>query len=121
MKHAEHYGETAAVRAHVYITMGQKSMGARSFDVLRRILKEQPEIPLARYKDIVCRQWAMLIADQPAPLKALPRLLPADADERRELFDAMRVVTTAAEELALMGSRFCSISRPLPRLRGTAV
>lgn len=95
MKYAEHYSETAAVRAHVYITMGQKSVDARSFEILRRILKEQPEITLAR--DIVHRQWAMFIIDQQAALKALQRLLPAD--ERRELFNAMRVVITAAGEL----------------------
>jgi pimeloyl-ACP methyl ester carboxylesterase len=89
----------AVVRAHVYIAMGQKSIDARSFEVLRRILKEHPEITLAAYKEIVREQWAMLTIDQNAALKALPRLLPAKADERRELYDAMRAVITATGEL----------------------
>ncbi len=89
----------AAVRAHVYISMGQRSIDARSFEVLRRILKQHPEITLTRYKEIVRQQWAMLVIDQKEALKALPRLLPADSNERRKLFDAMRAVMTAAGEL----------------------
>lgn len=38
------YAETAAERASVDITMGQKSIDARSFEVLRRIREEHPEI-----------------------------------------------------------------------------
>jgi hypothetical protein len=41
----------------------------------------------------------MLTIAQQAALKALPQLLPADADERRELFAVMKEVTTAAGEL----------------------
>ncbi len=89
----------AAVRAHVYVTMGQRSLDGRSFEVLRRILKQHPEITLARYKEIVRQQWAMLVTDQKAALEALPQLLPADADERRQLFDAMKAVITAAGAL----------------------
>jgi hypothetical protein len=89
----------AAVRAHVYITMGQKSTDARSFEVLRRILKAHAEITLARYKATVRQQWAMLVIDQEATLEALPQLLPADAGERRELFEAMSAVITAAGDL----------------------
>jgi pimeloyl-ACP methyl ester carboxylesterase len=88
----------AAVRAHIYVVMGQKSIDARSFEVLRRILKAHPDITLARYKVIVRQQWAMLIIDQKAALETLPRLLPADANERRQLFDAMRAVITVAGE-----------------------
>ena len=45
----------AVVRALVYIAMGQRSVDARSFEVLRRILKAHPDITLARYKAIVRR------------------------------------------------------------------
>ena len=89
----------AAVRAQVYITMGQKSVDARSFEVLRHILKAHPQITLARYKAIVRQQWAMLAIDEQAALKALPQLLPVDADERRQLFKVMKEVTTAAGDL----------------------
>lgn len=89
----------AAVRALVYIALGQRSIDARSFEVLRRILKAHPEITLASYKAIVRQQWAMLTIDQEAALKALPRLLPADADARRHLLEEIETIRTAAGEL----------------------
>jgi len=89
----------AAVRAHIYIAMGQKCIDARSFEVLRRIVKAHPEVTPARYKAIVRRQWAILTIDQTGALAALPGLLPADDEERRQLFKAMRAVITAAGEL----------------------
>jgi hypothetical protein len=95
----------AAIRAHVYIAMGQHSIDARCFEALRQILKAHPEITLSRYKGIVRRQWAMLMIDQEAALEALPQLLPADADRRRELFDAMSAVITAAGDLDAQAKR----------------
>jgi pimeloyl-ACP methyl ester carboxylesterase len=89
----------AEVRALVYIAMGQRSIDARSFEVLRRILKAHPEITLARYKAIVREQWARLTIDKDAALKALPRLLPADAKARWKLFEEIRAIRTAAGEL----------------------
>jgi hypothetical protein len=89
----------AEVRALVYIAMGQRSIDARSFEVLRRILKAHPEITLARYKAIVREQWARLTIDREAALKALPRLLPADVKARRKLFEEIRAIRTAAGEL----------------------
>ena len=89
----------AVVRALVYIAMGQSSVDARSFEILRRILKAHPDITLARYKAVVREQWAMLTIDQEAALKALPRLLPADADARRDLFEEIKAIRTAAGEL----------------------
>jgi pimeloyl-ACP methyl ester carboxylesterase len=89
----------AIVRALVYIAKGQKSVDARSFEVLRRILKEHPEITLARYKAVVRQQWAMLTIDEVAALRALPKLLPADATKRRAMFEGIRHIRTAAGEL----------------------
>ena len=89
----------AAIRACIYIIMGQKLLDARCFEVLRCILSKHPEITLAQFKELARRQWAMLTIDQPAALRALQRLLPADVDERRRLFDAVKEVITAAGEL----------------------
>ncbi len=89
----------AAVRALVYIAMGQRSIDARSFGVLRRLQNEYPDITLARYKDVVRQQWAMLTIDQEAALQALPRLLPASVDLRRKLFEEIKAIRTAAGEL----------------------
>ena len=89
----------AEVRALVYIAMGQRSIDARSFEVLRGILKAHPNLTLARYKEIVREQWARLTIDQEAAMKALPSLLPADIDSRRKMFEMIRSIRTAAGEL----------------------
>jgi pimeloyl-ACP methyl ester carboxylesterase len=89
----------AVVRALVYIAKGQKSVDARSFEVLRRILKEHPEITTAHYKAVVREQWEMLTLDEVAALKALPKLLPSDAAKRRAMFQGIRDIRTAAGEL----------------------
>jgi hypothetical protein len=89
----------AVVRALVYIAKGQKSVDARSFEMLRRILKEYPNITLARYKAVVREQWAMLTIDEQSALEALPRLLPRDAAKRRAMFEKIREIRTAAGEL----------------------
>ena len=89
----------AAVRALVYIALGQRCIDARSFEVLRRTAAAHPEIDLARYKAIVRQQWARLTIDEEAALQALPRLLPADADARCALFDEIKAIRTAAGEL----------------------
>jgi pimeloyl-ACP methyl ester carboxylesterase len=89
----------AIVRALVYIAKGDKSVDARSFEVLRRILKEYPNITLAHYKAVVREQWAMLTIDEGAALRALPKLLPTDAAKRRAMFQKIRDIRTAAGEL----------------------
>jgi pimeloyl-ACP methyl ester carboxylesterase len=89
----------ATVRAQLYIIGGQHAIDARTFEVLRRTLKAHPEITLARFKAVVLEQWSRLVIDEKAALQALPRLLPADADERRALFHKIRTVSTAAGEL----------------------
>lgn len=89
----------AVVRALVYVAEGQRAIDARSFETLRLILKEHPEITLARYKEVLRQQWAMLTIDQEAALKTLPNLLPADADARRALFEKVIAIRTAAGPL----------------------
>jgi hypothetical protein len=89
----------AGVRALLYIIGGQHSIDARAFEVLRQTLKEHPEISLAHFKAIVRNQWATLVIDQKAALQTLPRLLPADHDERRALTAELTAICTAAGEL----------------------
>jgi pimeloyl-ACP methyl ester carboxylesterase len=96
----EHGGPLEAiVRALVYIAKGQKSVDARSFEVLRRTLEEHPDITLAHYKAVVREQWAMMNIDEAAALKALPKLLPSDVAKRRAMFEKIREIRTAAGEL----------------------
>ena len=48
---------------------------------------------------IVREQWARLTIDQDGALKALPQLLPRDAGARRDLFEEIKAIRTAAGEL----------------------
>jgi len=93
----------AVVRAGLYIAAGQHVIDARTFEILRRALKAHPEITLTHFKAVVREQWARLVIDERAALQALPRLLPAEAEARRALFDQIRdlirTISTAAGEL----------------------
>ena len=89
----------AGVRALLYIIEGQHSIDARTFEVLRRTLQAYPDISLVHFKAVVRDQWAMLVIDEKAALRTLPRLLPADFDERRALTDKLTAICTAAGEL----------------------
>jgi pimeloyl-ACP methyl ester carboxylesterase len=88
----------AAVRALVYIAMGQGAIDARSFETLRRTLKQFPKITLAHYKAVVREQWAMLTLDEAAALKALPKLLPAEQATRRAIFEMIKEIRSASGE-----------------------
>ncbi len=89
----------AAVRALIYIAEGQRVVDARSFEILRRISKAYPDITFAHYKEVVREEWAKLVLDEQAAVEALPRLLPADAAERSDLFEKIRAIAVAAGDL----------------------
>ena len=89
----------AAARALIYVAEGQRFADARSFEILRRISKAYPDITFAHYKAIVREEWAKLAIDQEAALEALPRLLPADAAARSDLFEKIKAIALAAGDL----------------------
>jgi len=89
----------AVVRSLVYIAKGETCVDARSFEMLRRILHEYPDITLARYKAAVREQWALLTIDEQAAVRSLPHLLPPEAADCRRMFEIIRSIRTAAGEL----------------------
>jgi pimeloyl-ACP methyl ester carboxylesterase len=89
----------AGVRALLYIIGGQHSIDARTFEVLRRTMKAYPDITLAHFKTVVREQWARLVIDEESAVQALPKLLPAEAQARRALYDQIKSISTAAGEL----------------------
>jgi len=89
----------AVVRSLVYIAKGETCVDARSFQMLRRILHEYPDITLARYKAAVREQWALLTIDEQAAVRSLPHLLPPEAADCRRMFEIIRSIRTAAGEL----------------------
>jgi hypothetical protein len=88
----------AVVRAGLYVAEAQHAIDAHTFEVLRRILKAHPDISLAHFKAVVREQWARLVVDEKAALRALPQLLPADAAARRALCDEIRETCAAIGE-----------------------
>lgn len=85
----------AVVRAGLYVAEAQHAIDAHTFEVLRRTLKAHPDISLAHFKAVVREQWARLVIDEKAALRALPRLLPADATARRALCKEIRETCAA--------------------------
>jgi hypothetical protein len=78
--------------------MGRTGVDARGFEAVRRIRREQkdlPALPLPEFKALVRDQFFMLLIDQDAALAALPAMLPEDMDIRRKALALVRQVLAA--------------------------
>ena len=62
------------------------------FDAVQRLLAAHPEVSLARFKEALRDQWAILAIDERAAIESLPQLLPANAGERRALIEMVKSV-----------------------------
>jgi hypothetical protein len=90
--------QEATVRAFIYVGMGRTGVDARGFEAVRRIRREQkdlPPLPIAEFKALVRDQFFMLLIDQDAAMAALPGLLPEDMDVRRKALALIRQVLAA--------------------------
>jgi hypothetical protein len=82
----------AAARIVVYISMTHQRVEGSDFDAVQRLLAAHPEVSVARFKEALRDQWAILALDERAAIESLPQLLPANADERRALMDMVKSV-----------------------------
>ena len=57
-------------------------------------------MPLSEFKTLVREQYFMLLIDKDASLAALPSILPAEAETRREAFNVIKEVMAACGELS---------------------
>jgi hypothetical protein len=89
----------AIARALIYIAKGEAAVDARSFQMLQRILAQYPKISLAQYKEAIRQQWAMLAIDESKAMATLPQLLPIDPAMRREMFEVIHSIRSAAGAL----------------------
>ena len=89
----------AAARMVVYIAKSHHRVEARCFDALQRLLAAHPEVTLARFKEALREQWAILAIDERAAIASLPQLLPADAGERRTMLDSLKSIVAAASSV----------------------
>jgi hypothetical protein len=87
----------AGVRAMIYVRMAEGRIDERSFAALKQILAERnaPHLDLARFKEVIRDQYLMLLLHPELAIKALPKLLPADREQRATMLDLVRRVVTA--------------------------
>ncbi len=87
----------AAARVLVYIGKAQHRIEKSTFDALRSLLLQYPEVSPAEFKAAVREQWAILVVDERAAIKALPQLLPADAPARRSFSELVQAMAATAK------------------------
>src|SRR5262245_20855819 len=82
----------AAIRALLYVGLARAAVDERGFEALRRIRRAHGDMSLSAFKALVREQFFILLIDTDAALAALPSMLPADANARREAFDFVKQV-----------------------------
>jgi hypothetical protein len=87
----------AGVRAMIYVRMAEGRIDERAFAALKQVAAEYkgPHIGFARFKETVREQYLMLLMHQELALKTLPKLLPADREQRVAMLDLVQQVVTA--------------------------
>jgi hypothetical protein len=89
----------ALLRALVYVGMARSGPDERAFEALRQIRKQHEAMPLSEFKALLRQQYFMVMIDEEAALAAIPALLPESAKERRDAFEMLEEVLTAAGAL----------------------
>jgi Protein of unknown function (DUF3141) len=90
----------AVIRAVLYVGLPRGSVDERGFEAVRRIRRTQSDISLSEFKARVRDQFYIMRIDMEAALAALPSMLPADADARRQALDLVKQIMTACGPLS---------------------
>jgi hypothetical protein len=98
----------AALRALIYIRLPEGRIDERGFSVIKLIRDARPadqRISMARLKEIVRDQYLLVCLDEERAIAALPKLLGADATERKAALEALHRVLAASGDLSEEGKR----------------
>jgi Protein of unknown function (DUF3141) len=95
----------AVIRALIYAGMGRAAVDERGFEAVRRIRRAHGNIPLSVFKALVREQFYMLLVDENAALAAIPGMLPADPEIRREAFGLVSLTLGARGEFSAEDQR----------------
>src|SRR5512132_1956029 len=90
----------AVIRAVLYVGLPRGSVDERGFEAVRRMRLTQSDISLSDFKERVREQFYILLIDMEAALAALPSMLPADVETRREAFDLVKQIMSACGPLS---------------------
>jgi pimeloyl-ACP methyl ester carboxylesterase len=90
----------AAIRALLYVGLARAAVDERGFEALRRIRRAHGDMSLSAFKALVREQFLILLVDTDATLAALPSMLSADANARREVFELIKQVLSARGPLS---------------------
>jgi hypothetical protein len=90
----------AVVRALIYVGMQRRAIDERGFEMARRIREAHGEMSLAEFKMLVREQFNMLLIDQDAALAAIPDMLPAAPEVRRNAFILINQILSARGDLS---------------------
>jgi hypothetical protein len=90
----------ALLRGLVYIKLTEGSADEREFKMICRIAdKHDPDMTLAKFKEIFRKQYFMILLDNRQALQAIPTLLVDYPDQGPELYELIREVATAGGRL----------------------
>ncbi|ACB96061.1 DUF3141 domain-containing protein [Beijerinckia indica] len=92
--------QAATIRGLLYVGMARISVDERSFEMVRRIRKAYGNVSLAAFKTLVREQFYLLLIDPETALAAIPSMLPAESETRREAFGLIKQVLSAPGELS---------------------
>jgi hypothetical protein len=88
----------AALRAMIYVNQPRGGFDEQRFDVLRRVRAARPadqRRPLGELKEALKEQSLLIRLDEEHAVRAIPKLLPQGADERRIELEALHTVLEA--------------------------
>jgi pimeloyl-ACP methyl ester carboxylesterase len=88
----------AAVRALIYVRLPEGKVDERGFAALKQISAELPaakRVGLTRFKEIVKKQYLILLLDAERAIASLPKLLPANRRQCEEALALVRRVLAA--------------------------
>ena len=86
----------AAIRCLVYIGMAGSGVDERAFNELLEIRAGNSGMKLEEFKRVLREQYFALLLDRDAAVAAIPAMLPADAEVRAKVLDAIQRTVNAA-------------------------
>jgi hypothetical protein len=88
----------AVIRGLLYAGMTRSSVDERGFEAVRRIRNVHGNMSLSEFKAAVREQFYILLIDPEGALAAIPSMLPADPDVRRQAFGLITEIMSARGE-----------------------